>query len=155
MRPSASATGPATRALPIPCSPCLEKVVPMLLKLSAVSADDPPRRVVCQPRTVVTRVTLCRLARCLTSPVMLRAPLRSGVKALAAGADALRRAPRGLVVLIYHRVGARTAVEVDLPVELFENQIAWLAASVPAVTLDAGLEWLAAGEPAAGGLRVS
>ena len=48
---------------------------------------------------------------------------------------------RGLVVLIYHRVGRRTHTEVDLPLALFDDQIAWLAATLPVVSLDDGLAW--------------
>jgi peptidoglycan/xylan/chitin deacetylase (PgdA/CDA1 family) len=61
------------------------------------------------------------------------------VKALAAGADVLRRPPPGLVVLIYHRVGRRAPIETDLPVSLFEEQISFLSESAPIVSLDEGL----------------
>ncbi|MFO7591278.1 MAG: polysaccharide deacetylase family protein [Acidimicrobiia bacterium] len=71
----------------------------------------------------------------------------SVVKAAAASVDLLRRPPPGLVVLIYHRVGRRTAVEVDLPVELFEEQIVFLADACRVVTLEEGLR-LAASPPA-------
>lgn len=69
----------------------------------------------------------------------------SVVKAAAASLDVLRRPPPGLVILIYHRVGRRTAVEVDLPVELFEEQIAFLADTGRAVSLDEGLALTASG----------
>ena len=52
----------------------------------------------------------------------------TAVKATAAAVDTVHRPPPGLVVLIYHRVGRRTAVEVDLPLELFADQIAELRA---------------------------
>ena len=58
-------------------------------------------------------------------------------------ADAVRRPDRGLVVLIYHRVGGRTATAVDLPLGLFADQIAWLGQTLPVVSLDAGLAWVA------------
>ena len=82
--------------------------------------------------------------------------VRSAVKGSAAAADLVRRRPAGLVVLIYHRVGRRTATEVDLPVELFADQIAWLAATLPVVSLDEGLAWLSgAGATDHGGIRVA
>ena len=48
----------------------------------------------------------------------------------------MHRPPPGLVVLIYHRVGRRTPVEVDLPLDLFADQIAELAATRSVVSLD-------------------
>ncbi len=63
----------------------------------------------------------------------------SVLKLSAAAADRLRPPPAGVVVLIYHRVGARTPMEVDLPAALFESQMAALAASGRAVTLDEAL----------------
>jgi peptidoglycan/xylan/chitin deacetylase (PgdA/CDA1 family) len=70
------------------------------------------------------------------------------VKACAAAADVVRRPPNGLVVLIYHRVGRRTPVEVDLSLALFTEQVAELAASKRVVSLADGLTRLA--DPAAG-----
>jgi peptidoglycan/xylan/chitin deacetylase (PgdA/CDA1 family) len=58
------------------------------------------------------------------------------VKWAASAADALRR-PEGLVFLIYHRVGARTPVSVDLPRPLFADQLAALSAAWLPVSLDA------------------
>lgn len=66
-----------------------------------------------------------------------RGPVQHAVKWLAAAADALRPAGRGVVVLLYHRVGGRTGVSVDLPRSLFAEQIAAIAAR--ATTLDAAL----------------
>ena len=54
---------------------------------------------------------------------------RTAVKATAAAVDTVHRPPPGLVVLIYHRVGRRTPVEVDLPLELFADQMAELRAT--------------------------
>jgi peptidoglycan/xylan/chitin deacetylase (PgdA/CDA1 family) len=48
-----------------------------------------------------------------------------------------------LVVLIYHRVGCRTPVEVDLPLGLFDEQIAFLAEHCNVVNLDEGLALVA------------
>jgi len=71
-----------------------------------------------------------------------RAALRQAVKVAAAAADRLRPPGPGVVVLIYHRVGARTPVEVDLPAGLFEEQMAMLADSGRVATLDDALERL-------------
>jgi peptidoglycan/xylan/chitin deacetylase (PgdA/CDA1 family) len=68
---------------------------------------------------------------------------RTAVKVTAAAADAVHRPPPGLVVLIYHRVGRRTPIEVDLPLPLFTDQIAELAATRHVVSLVDGLARLA------------
>ena len=68
---------------------------------------------------------------------------RRSVKVTAAAYDLVRPAPRGIVVLIYHRVGRRSTMEVDLPTELFEAQMAELAASGRVISLDRALELLA------------
>ena len=49
---------------------------------------------------------------------MARSTLQRVVKGAAAAADALRPPRRGVVVLLYHRVGRRTESEVDLPIDL-------------------------------------
>jgi peptidoglycan/xylan/chitin deacetylase (PgdA/CDA1 family) len=64
------------------------------------------------------------------------------VKVTAAAADGLRPRQPGVTILIYHRVGRRTAVEVDLPVSLFDDQMAALAAGGGVLTLDAALDRL-------------
>jgi peptidoglycan/xylan/chitin deacetylase (PgdA/CDA1 family) len=69
------------------------------------------------------------------------------VKAGAAVPGVVRRPPPGLVVLIYHRVGARSGLEVDLPREAFAEQMAFLAATGAVVRLDDGLVRL--GDPGA------
>jgi peptidoglycan/xylan/chitin deacetylase (PgdA/CDA1 family) len=73
--------------------------------------------------------------------------LGQAVKAVAAAADVVRRPPPGIVVLIYHRVGAGTGSEVDLPVDAFDRQMAWLAAEFRPLTLDAALDELAGDRP--------
>src|SRR5262245_65568140 len=65
--------------------------------------------------------------------------LQQTVKATAAVVDSVRRTPRGVVVLIYHRVGGGSGLQVDLPVGQFEAQIAWLASCGNVVTLDDAL----------------
>jgi peptidoglycan/xylan/chitin deacetylase (PgdA/CDA1 family) len=58
-------------------------------------------------------------------------------------ADRVRRPRRGVVVLIYHRVGAGSGLEIDLPVELFDAQMAALAAGGRVLALDDALAALA------------
>jgi peptidoglycan/xylan/chitin deacetylase (PgdA/CDA1 family) len=69
------------------------------------------------------------------------------MKTLAASADLVRSLPAGLVVLIYHRVGRRVPIETDLPLGLFEDQIAYLCENAKVLSLDDGLEALTT-EPA-------
>jgi peptidoglycan/xylan/chitin deacetylase (PgdA/CDA1 family) len=76
----------------------------------------------------------------------VRSALASAVKVAAAAADRVRPPARGAVVLIYHRVGRRSATPVDLPTDLFRRQVEWIAASARATTLDAALE-VVAGSP--------
>lgn len=63
----------------------------------------------------------------------------------AATYDRLRPPPPGVVVLIYHRVGGDTDSAVDLPVDVFEAQMALLAGTRPVLALDAAVDQLAAG----------
>jgi peptidoglycan/xylan/chitin deacetylase (PgdA/CDA1 family) len=79
---------------------------------------------------------------------MLRQAARRAMKITAASADIVRRPLDGFVVLIYHRVGARTPVEVDLPRALFEEQIAYLAADCDVVTLAEGVSRVTRGSSA-------
>jgi peptidoglycan/xylan/chitin deacetylase (PgdA/CDA1 family) len=78
------------------------------------------------------------------SPVSTRL-LRSIVKAGAAAVPAAA----GTVVLIYHRVGARSPLEVDLDGAEFDRQLAWLAHGGRTVRLETALAGLAASETAA------
>jgi peptidoglycan/xylan/chitin deacetylase (PgdA/CDA1 family) len=68
--------------------------------------------------------------------------LRRAVKRAAVAADTVRRPPSGVVVLIYHRVGAASGLELDLPVDLFAAQAEALAASGRVVRLGDALAWL-------------
>jgi peptidoglycan/xylan/chitin deacetylase (PgdA/CDA1 family) len=74
-----------------------------------------------------------------------RAALR-GVKVVAAAADAFRTAAPGIVVLIYHRVGADSGLEVDLPVTLFDEQCAHLAETATVLSLADAIRVLAGNE---------
>ncbi|MEM9202856.1 MAG: polysaccharide deacetylase family protein [Actinomycetota bacterium] len=77
------------------------------------------------------------------------------IKFVAGTFDRVRPGPSGLVVLIYHRVGARTGVRVDLPTATFDAQIAELSASGRAIALDDALDRLTAGEDLAGRVVVT
>lgn len=68
--------------------------------------------------------------------------IKSAFKATAHAWDRFRPPPRGVVVLIYHRVGARSDLDVDLPTGQFERQLAALAASGRVQPLDAALDAL-------------
>jgi peptidoglycan/xylan/chitin deacetylase (PgdA/CDA1 family) len=87
--------------------------------------------------------SLCACWVSLLSDRMRLGGGRSLIKALAAGADAVRPPPPGLVIVIYHRVGRRAPIETDLPTGLFEDQIAFLCEHARIVSLDDGLEALA------------
>jgi peptidoglycan/xylan/chitin deacetylase (PgdA/CDA1 family) len=78
-----------------------------------------------------------------------RAVLGQGLKTAAFAADRVRPTARGVVVLLYHRVGAGSGLSVDLPVSRFEEQVAALAATGRVSTLDAALAALDAPVPPA------
>ncbi|HZJ25728.1 MAG TPA: polysaccharide deacetylase family protein [Acidimicrobiia bacterium] len=65
------------------------------------------------------------------------------LKSVAVAADRVRTPARGVVVLIYHRVGGHSGLELDLPRSVFADQLAMLAESGRVVTLDAALDALA------------
>ena len=71
-----------------------------------------------------------------------------GVKAVAAGRDVIAAPVAGITVLIYHRVGRRTSMEVDLPAGVFADQIAWLTGNGLVIELDEALRRLASDDPA-------
>jgi peptidoglycan/xylan/chitin deacetylase (PgdA/CDA1 family) len=58
------------------------------------------------------------------------------MKRLAVAGDLVRPPGRGVVVLIYHRVGGGSGTEVDLSPRAFDEQMAWLAASGRVASLD-------------------
>lgn len=66
----------------------------------------------------------------------------TGIKAVAATADRARPAPSGVTVLIYHRVGRRAQVEMDLAEDTFERQISELAEGGRVVDMDQALAFL-------------
>lgn len=73
---------------------------------------------------------------------MIRNFTQQTLKVAAATLDQFRRPPSGVVVLIYHRVGRRSGLEVDLPTSLFEQQMAALSERSAVRSLDAALDWL-------------
>ena len=75
--------------------------------------------------------------------------VRQTLKWSAVTADRVRRPPRGVVILIFHRVGARTRLDVDMPVAQFEAQIQELAATGRVRRLDEALDALALDTPPA------
>ena len=68
------------------------------------------------------------------------------VKGMAAAFDRVRTPARGLVVLIYHRVGGRTPVRVDLPTPAFDEQMELLASRGRILALDDAVDRLIAGD---------
>lgn len=68
-----------------------------------------------------------------------RTTARRAIKVAAGLADTVRRPGRGLVVLIYHRVGTGTSPEIDLPRSDFERQARRLADGASVMTLDDAL----------------
>jgi peptidoglycan/xylan/chitin deacetylase (PgdA/CDA1 family) len=55
---------------------------------------------------------------------MTPSTLRTATKVLAAAGDMLRTPANGVVILLYHRVGAGSGLDVDLPVGQFDEQMA-------------------------------
>jgi peptidoglycan/xylan/chitin deacetylase (PgdA/CDA1 family) len=72
------------------------------------------------------------------------AAVRRTLKVASAAADRLRPDVEGVVVLLYHRVGGGSALEIDLDAARFEEQIAAIAASGRARSLGTALGQLAA-----------
>jgi peptidoglycan/xylan/chitin deacetylase (PgdA/CDA1 family) len=65
------------------------------------------------------------------------------VKRVAATADRMRPPRDGAVILIYHRVGGGSGVELDLPREVFRDQVQQLGSCERAARLDYVLELVA------------
>jgi peptidoglycan/xylan/chitin deacetylase (PgdA/CDA1 family) len=71
----------------------------------------------------------------------------SALKHSAAFSDRIRKPPRGIVVLLYHRVGRRSSVRVDLPEWLFEEQIERIAVTPGVMDIDSALSALGGEAP--------
>jgi peptidoglycan/xylan/chitin deacetylase (PgdA/CDA1 family) len=65
--------------------------------------------------------------------------IRRTVKVASAGADRLRPNIAGVVILIYHRVGGGSGLEIDLDPGMFDDQMAAVAASNRVVSLGTAL----------------
>jgi peptidoglycan/xylan/chitin deacetylase (PgdA/CDA1 family) len=72
----------------------------------------------------------------------LRPLAQHALKRAATAADRLRPPPPGIVVLIYHRVGGGSGLELDLSIGEFRAQMAWLADAGVVMTLDEALRTL-------------
>lgn len=77
------------------------------------------------------------------------------VKSAACAVDLVRRPATGLVVLIYHRVGGRTPVRVDLETEVFDRQMTALAASGSVIDLDSAVARMREGDDLSGRVAVT
>ncbi len=73
---------------------------------------------------------------------MMKRFLAQGMKAASAGVDLVRRPAPGVVVLIYHRVGAGSTLEMELAADVFDRQMAALAASGRMANIDDALDAL-------------
>jgi len=69
----------------------------------------------------------------------------TAIKRAAVAHDRLRPPPAGVTILIYHRVGGRTPVSIDLPTSLFDEQMAYLAERTNVLTLTQAADLLEAG----------
>ncbi|MFN8016937.1 MAG: polysaccharide deacetylase family protein [Acidimicrobiales bacterium] len=78
----------------------------------------------------------------------IRRQVSAALKATSGVLDRVRPPAPGVTVLIYHRVGARTPVPVDLPTPLFRDQMAELADR--AISMDDALARLDGPAPAPG-----
>ena len=78
----------------------------------------------------------------------VRRALGRTVKIAAASIDRVRAPAPGVVVQLYHRVGGRSSLEVDLEREIFDEQMAFLAASTDVMRLEDALQLLANPLPA-------
>lgn len=67
------------------------------------------------------------------------------VKMSAAAVDRVRPPEPGVVVLLYHRVGGASGLEIDLPTDLFSQQVEALAEAGNVVSLDVAVDRLASG----------
>jgi peptidoglycan/xylan/chitin deacetylase (PgdA/CDA1 family) len=84
-----------------------------------------------------------------------RAAAAQAVKMTAATSDLLRPRPHGVVVLAYHRVGRRSNLSVDLPLDLFTRQMEELASSKRVLALDDAVAALGRGDGQHGQVAVT
>ncbi len=79
----------------------------------------------------------------------------TALKVAASAFDVVRRPVDGLVVLIYHRIGGRTPVRVDLPTPTFDAQMELLAESGGVLSIDEAIRRLSQGEDLGGRVVVT
>lgn len=77
---------------------------------------------------------------------------RATIKSTSAAWDTLRPPRPGVTILIYHRVGAGTGGQMDLPPAVFDEQLSWLTANRTVLTLDDAAASIMAGDPPADGV---
>ena len=85
----------------------------------------------------------------------LTAAARTAVKHGAALWDRVRPGPPGIVILIYHRVGASLGGQMNLGADEFADQMAALAATQRVIDLDTAAAELASGAPLEPGVVVT
>lgn len=88
-------------------------------------------------------------------PFDLQRVARAGVKTLSITCDLIARPDRGIVILIYHRVGSGSGGEMDLPLARFRAQLRYLRDTQRVLTLDAALDELAGPGPVRPGVVVT
>lgn len=91
------------------------------------------------PTSSARRITTTMTSRLAEG---IKLGIGTGIKAAAASADRARPPRSGVTVLIYHRVGRRAQVEMDLDAHIFERQISELAEGGRVVDIDQGLALL-------------
>lgn len=72
---------------------------------------------------------------------------RQSMKASARLADRVKRPEQGIVLAIYHRVGATRGGQMNLLPNVFNEQIEWLAANRRVISLDQAADELSSGSP--------
>lgn len=77
--------------------------------------------------------------------------LKAGSRAF----DVVVRPRSGIVVLIYHRVGATGGGQMNLDVDTFERQVEWLAATRRVVDLDTAVTEIGGAGPVAAGVALT
>lgn len=72
---------------------------------------------------------------------------RRGIKTTARLADQAKRPAPGIVIAIYHRVGAAGGGQMNLDPAVFTDQVAWLQQHRRLISLDQAADELSSGEP--------